>query len=933
MWDQGLTRRFGRLSLRNGFILAAAIMATCLAYILLGAPATHAAPTASWQNGNIVYQNNEYSSIGDAKKGDGTGLAPGTHLYVYLPNSQNNSGKTQKAQVIYFAPGVSPPEASSADHTTYDFTSPDTFSHQGQDTSIDITPSSSNPGTESCANKNLHQVGWWVCPVTNFLAGGMDTLFNLITSFLQVRPAQTTTDNALYRAWSYMRTFANIAFVIAFLVIIYSQLTSMGVSNYGIKKLLPRLIIAAILVNVSYWICAVAIDVSNILGYSVQDLFIYIRNHLVGNEGDTWANISWVSLSGLILGGTATSAAIGGIIVAFGGAGAGVVYLLLPILVGVLTAALVALIILAARQAIITVMVVLAPLAFVAYLLPNTEKYFGKWREIFMTMLLVFPIFSVIFGGAQLAGAIIIQNSASVTTVLFGMAVQVAPVVITPLLIRFSGSIIGRIASMINNPKKGLVDRTRNFSQDRMANHQAQRMKRLSEAQQKRIASGRKPSMYSRAALYRENSRRKREGLKKANEAYAEATWENSDAAHAIHNISAEAGLLKEQGETAAQAAFERLKHTDARIQALDQNVRVNKLKLDVSKAAVEANWEELKAGSIDNVIEPTNLSQRALTSYMDQRRALADTLVAETLQSRVEARRAHYAQEHQSEHYTDVMQTDQDRRLEAAGIAGTKGAESVLANAIAEHRKTYATNIGEKAELAKHFNLSSAQYQQLALGTSIPAERKDAQGNVIASYTFDATDDYTREAAISNQLAAGSEKQKYEILMESGIAGVDANGNEIKGKTYNYRTSIQEDMIKNNFSAKMLITGSRTNDDVRQGRLYGRKGLDNEAVYHIMQGKISDDVLARQGDMTLNILYETYDKRNEIDEYINADADGKAAFERYYQELLYSAHDILEDKVNRNYSEAAKSVFERQRVKRPDEQAPPAGTLPGDES
>lgn len=933
MWDLRQTRPFGRLSLRNSFILAATILATCLAYILIAAPATHAA-SATWQNGNIVYQNHTYSSVGETKKGDGTGLKPKTQLYVYLEDKKNPQDKTQKAHVIYFAPGVSPPEATSADYRTYAFTPPNQFSKPSSDTSIDIEPSKSNPGTESCANVKLLQVGWLVCPITNYLAGGMDTIFTILTNFLQVRPAQTTADNALYRAWSFMRTFANVAFVIAFLIIIYSQLTSMGVSNYGIKKLLPRLIIAAVLVNVSYWICAVAIDVSNILGYSVQDLFIYIRNHLVGNEGNTWGNISWTSLSGVILGGSATAAAIGGVVVTFTGAGVGVVYLLLPVLVGVLTAALVAIIILAARQAIITVMVVLAPLAFVAYLLPNTEKYFGKWREIFMTMLLIFPIFSVVFGGSQLAGVLIIENSTSVVTVLFGMAVQVAPVVVTPLLIRFSGSLLGRIAQMVNNPNKGLIDRTRNFSKDRMANHQAQRMKRFSEAQQKRIASGRKPSAYSRLALSRENNRRKREGTRKANEAYTEAAWENSDAAHAIHNISAEAALLKEQGETAAQAAFERLKHTNARIQALDQNVRVNKLKLDVSKAAVEANWEELKAGDARNVVAPGGLSVNALANYMHERNDLAKSLVSETLQSRVEARRAFEAQEMQKEQYTDVMLKDQARRLEAGGIAGNKGADSVLANAVAESRKTYVSNIQEKAELAKHFNLSSSDYQKVALGSNVTKERVDDDGNVTARYTFLASDNFTSEAAIAQQLKAGSEKQKYEIIMESGAQVRDPDTGAIReGKTYKYRTSIHDDIVSNSLPAKMLITGSRAIDDVGQGRLGGREGLDNEAVYHIMQGKISDDVLARQGDMTLNILYETYDRRNQIAEYVNASDDDKQKFERYYQELLYSAHDILEDKVNRNYSEGAKSVFERVRVQRPGDQAPPAGPLPGDES
>lgn len=44
------------------------------------------------------------------------------------------------------------------------------------------------------------------------------------------------------------------------------------------------------------------------------------------------------------------------------------------------------------------------------------------------------------------------------------MFIQVAPLIITPFLIKFSGSLLGRIAGMVNNPAKGLGDRAKNWS-------------------------------------------------------------------------------------------------------------------------------------------------------------------------------------------------------------------------------------------------------------------------------------------------------------------------------------------------------------------------------------------------------------------------------------------------------------------------------------
>jgi uncharacterized membrane protein YhaH (DUF805 family) len=69
------------------------------------------------------------------------------------------------------------------------------------------------------------------------------------------------------------------------------------------------------------------------------------------------------------------------------------------------------LLIMAARQALIIILIIVSPLAFVCYLLPGTEKWFKKWRDSFLTMLVFFPAFAVVFGGAQLAGIIIIQNA------------------------------------------------------------------------------------------------------------------------------------------------------------------------------------------------------------------------------------------------------------------------------------------------------------------------------------------------------------------------------------------------------------------------------------------------------------------------------------------------------------------------------------------
>jgi hypothetical protein len=242
-------------------------------------------------------------------------------------------------------------------------------------------------------------IGWIICPVLNFMAEVTDGAYAFIERFLQVQPLLLTGETeGMYKAWEVMRNFANVVFVIAFLIIIFSQITSLGITNYGIKKMLPRLIVAAILVNTSYWICAIAVDVSNIAGGTLTGLFNSIGASIdIGVKSDWSTGNGWQGIVGAIL----VSGVIGG----------GLLYIGLAALVPVLTASLVAVlfifIILIIRQILIILLIVISPLAFVAYLLPNTERLFTQWRNLLQGLLIAYPIISLIFGASALASIII----------------------------------------------------------------------------------------------------------------------------------------------------------------------------------------------------------------------------------------------------------------------------------------------------------------------------------------------------------------------------------------------------------------------------------------------------------------------------------------------------------------------------------------------
>lgn len=550
MWE--LVNRFshGRYPVRRILLLAITGLMTFLVASLVFLAPTAYADAAERQGDNLLHRGRTLTPAQTSDiPADIRSRIPSVSGYRYID--------TAAGKAYFILTTSTAGQATTGQYTVYDFTPPANFSNPSppEDITISAAPDA-QPGedgddsgdeTPTCDSGTFGGTGWFVCSTVGVLAAGMDKIYEIVSDFLVVRTVTNDTNSPLYHMWMVVRDIANICFVIAILVIVYSQLTSIGISNYGIKKLLPRLIIGAVLVNVSFWICAVAVDASNILGYGIHNLFVGIRAQFMEgsnfpSEIPTWQSITAVALAG--------TGAVAGSWSILAGSVTGSAFLLIPILVGAVCAILVALLVLAARQALITVFIIIAPLAFVAYLLPNTEKWFTKWREAFMTLLLLFPIFSVIFSGAQLAGMAIVQTSGgNLFIIILGLGVQVAPVVITPMIVKFSGGLIGKIAGLVNNPNKGLVDRTRKWAEGA-----AQERKNKVLADQTMMAKSKRFNRLTRNPLSAatkgiNNINRTREGRRKAYETMADNTFAGNKYGQRVETMNRDAANDKKDVE------------------------------------------------------------------------------------------------------------------------------------------------------------------------------------------------------------------------------------------------------------------------------------------------------------------------------------------------------------------------------------------------
>lgn len=297
--------------------------------------------------------------------------------------------------------------------------------------------------TSNICTQEAGILSWTVCPATEVISSAIDALYGIIGDFLVVEPLSMEDTSPIYIVWKYMRSLTNIIFVIFLLIVIFSQVTGAGINNYGVKRVLPRLIIAVILVNLSFLICSLAVDVSNIVGFSLRGTFENIQNSMLAASGEITAaaDISVSAIVTAVLGG----GMIAGVAIGATTGLAGLFWMLVPVLIGGIVSVVTGLITIAARQALVALLIMISPLAFVAYLLPNTERWFAQWKNLLTRMLIFYPMFSFLFGASQLAGWALIASSASPLGIIIGLAVQIFPLFFSWSLMKMSGTILNSL--------------------------------------------------------------------------------------------------------------------------------------------------------------------------------------------------------------------------------------------------------------------------------------------------------------------------------------------------------------------------------------------------------------------------------------------------------------------------------------------------------
>jgi hypothetical protein len=292
--------------------------------------------------------------------------------------------------------------------------------------SISVAVSPANPDEAVTCFDLGGPFGWLICGLGDLGDNITNTFDTFMYGLLDV-PTNTWAQSGVKTAWETFRNLSVSLIALVALVSIASQVFNFDfISTYTIRKILPKLFISTILIMLSWYIGVILIQISNTIGYSIQSLilspFIDIAKERLGaSYSDPFSfsdvlklfitntdNSALAATGGISVMIIATSLITGSLLAT---GGIGILAVIASLIVTASIALIVAFTVIAVRYVLILSLLIISPLALVAWILPNTKKWFDRWWNMIFTLLAMFPIIIAALSFGK-AAAIIIAISA-----------------------------------------------------------------------------------------------------------------------------------------------------------------------------------------------------------------------------------------------------------------------------------------------------------------------------------------------------------------------------------------------------------------------------------------------------------------------------------------------------------------------------------------
>ena len=183
-------------------------------------------------------------------------------------------------------------------------------------------------------------------------------------------------------SWKIMRDFANMLFIVALIVMAYG--TIFNLKGYDFRSLMPRFLIAAILINFSLVISGLIIDAAQI----VNNTFLAAMGDISGRLGQG-LNPSELLPASSNLSATEQAAAVSQLIASGNLTLIFSLFLLMAFAVSVAVPLVIAFV----RIPILWALLIISPIAWLSSILPATRGTFNKWWHHFLAWNLFLPYF------------------------------------------------------------------------------------------------------------------------------------------------------------------------------------------------------------------------------------------------------------------------------------------------------------------------------------------------------------------------------------------------------------------------------------------------------------------------------------------------------------------------------------------------------------
>lgn len=310
-------------------------------------------------------------------------------------------------------------------------------------------PAGTTTSTDACSAGVNTSLSWVLCPVIEGMTASADKINDFVSGQLNfdVKANLEGDKDSVHKAWAIIKNLVSIIMVIVMLIMVLGQAVGGGpLDAYTVKKLLPRLVVAIILIQISWNLSIYLIQFANDLGQGIGQL---ISAPFGGMQALTLPNLIDRLNAGWLVG-TDIATVIGTVVVS-------VLMVLvywptaLIVALGILVSICVALLTLLVRNALIIICVIIAPLAFLAWVLPGTNTYWKKWKDTFSKTLLLFPmVMGMIYGGrifAWVAGGLGTAGAFDLLAIFAGFF---GPYFFLPKTFKWGGSILTSASNAIN---------------------------------------------------------------------------------------------------------------------------------------------------------------------------------------------------------------------------------------------------------------------------------------------------------------------------------------------------------------------------------------------------------------------------------------------------------------------------------------------------